>query len=150
MKVLFLIGGIVLFGAKLASAQTFTPNVSKDSVGVLTARQESLKASMKVQELKIKEAEYEAEVEKLRLKLLEANGNAKESAAQNSGEQANTGDAKAIEKLAKKAKNDAADAKKALTRYEKQIEKVDELRNEIRTEERKLTYKKPNIIFNYN
>ena len=147
---LFLIGGIVLFGAKLASAQTFTPNVSKDSVGVLTARQESLKASMKVQELKIKEAEYEAEVEKLRLKLLEANGNAKESAAQNSGEQANTGDAKAIEKLAKKAKNDAADAKKALTRYEKQIEKVDELRNEIRTEERKLTYKKPNIIFNYN
>lgn len=140
----------MLFGVKLVNAQTFAPNVSKDSVGVLTARQESLKASMKVQELKIKEAEYEAEVEKLRLKLLEANGNAKEFAAQNSNQQSNTGDAKAMEKLAKKAKNAAADAKKALSRYEKQLEKVDELRNEIRVEERKLTYKKPIIIYSYN
>ena len=150
MKALVSMVGIVLFGATLVNAQTFTPNVSKDSVGVLTARQESLKASMKVQELKIKEAEYEAEVEKLRLKLLEANGNAKESAAQNSGEKSNSADAKAMEKLAKKAKSDADDAKKALARYQKQIEKVDELRNEIRAEERKLTYKKPIIIYNYN
>ena len=150
MKALLLMVGIMLFGATLANAQTFTPNVSKDSLGVLTARQESLKASMKVQELKIKEAEYEAEVEKLRLKLLEANGNAKESAAQNSGEKPNGADAKAMEKLAKKAKSDAEDAKKALTRYQKQIEKVDELRNEIRAQERKLTYKKPVIIYNYN
>lgn len=150
MKTLLLFSGIVLAGTTLANAQTFTPNVSKDSVGVLTARQESLKASMKVQDLKIKEAEYEAEVEKLRLKLLEANGNAKESAVQNGGTKANSGDAKAMEKLAKKAKNDADDAKKALTRYQKQIEKVDELRNEIKAEERKLTYKKPVIIYNYN
>ena len=34
---------------------------------------------MKVQELKLKEAEEEADVEKLRVKLLEANDNAKES-----------------------------------------------------------------------
>jgi hypothetical protein len=63
---------------------------------VLTGRQESLKASIKVQDLKLKEAEYEAEVEKLRVKLLEANGNTKESAAQNSGSQADSGDAKAL------------------------------------------------------
>lgn len=150
MKALVLMVAVMVFGAKLASAQTYTPNVSKDSIGVLTARQESLKASMKVQEFKLKEAEYEVEVERLRLKLLEANGNAKESAAQNSGEQANSKDAKALDKLAKKAKNDAADAKKALMRYEKQIEKVDELRNEIKAEERKLSYKKPIIIYSYN
>lgn len=150
MKALLLMVAIALSGAKLANAQTFTPNVSKDSVGVLTARQESLKASMKVQELKLKEAEYEAEVEKLRIKLLEANGNAKESSAQNSSEQNKPADAKAVDKLAKKAKNDATDAKKALERYQKQIERVDELRNEIRAEERKLTYKKPFIIFSYN
>ena len=106
MKALLLMVAIALSGAKLANAQTFTPNVSKDSVGVLTARQESLKASMKVQELKLKEAEYEAEVEKLRIKLLEANGNAKESSAQNSSEQNKPADAKAVDKLAKKAKND--------------------------------------------
>jgi len=104
---------------------------------------------MKVQELKLKEAEEEADVEKLRVKLLEANDNAKESTSQNSSEQAKSGDAKAMEKLAKKAKNDTADAAKALERYNKQIEKVEQLRTEIRAEERKLLYKKPFIVFQY-
>lgn len=134
----------------MINAQTFTPNVSKDSLGVITTRIESLKASIKVQELKVKEAEYEADVEKLRVKLLEANDNAKESTAQNSKNQNSVSDAKAIEKLAKKAKNDTSDAKKALERYQKMLEKVDDLRSEIKTEERKLSYKKPFIIYNYN
>jgi len=102
---------------------------------------------MKVQELKLKEAEEEADVEKLRVKLLEANDNAKESTSQNSSEQAKSGDAKVMEKLAKKAKNDTKDAKKTLERYNKQIEKVEELRKEIRTEERKLGYKKTFYCF---
>ena len=54
-----------------------------------------------------------------------------------------------MEKLAKKAKNDTADAAKALERYNKQIEKVEQLRTEIRAEERKLLYKKPFIVFQY-
>lgn len=147
----FIIIAVVLFsGVNLVHSQSFAPKVSKDSVGVLTSRIESLKASIKVQELKVKEAEYETEVEKLSVKLLEAIDNSKESAAQNSSAQAKVGDAKAMEKLAKKAKNDSSDAKKALERYQKQVEKVDDIRNEIRSEERKLSYKKPIVIFNYN
>jgi len=149
MKTFFLTAMVLLSGTTLVKAQSYTPKVSKDSVGVLVARQDALKASMKVQELKLKEAEEEADVEKLRIKLLEANGNAKESTSQNSSEQAKSGDAKAMEKLAKKAKNDTADAAKALERYNKQIEKVEQLRTEIRAEERKLLYKKPFIVFQY-
>ena len=150
MKRVFIITIFLLFGIKFANSQTFVPKVSKDSLGVLEARQDALKASLKVQDLKVKESEYEVEVEKLRLKLLEANGNAKESAAKNSSEEAKMLDAKAMEKLAKKAKNDASDASRALNRYEKQRDKIEELRSEIRAEERKLTYKKPIIIYNYN
>ena len=149
MKTFFLTAMVLLSGTTLVKAQSYTPKVSKDSVGVLVARQDALKASMKVQELKLKEAEEEADVEKLRIKLLEANGNAKESTSQNSSELAKSGDAKAMEKLAKKAKNDTEEAKKTLERYNKQIEKVEELRNEIRTEERKLGYKKTFIVFQY-
>lgn len=145
MQRVFLTALVLVSGATLVNAQSYIPKVSKDSLGVLVARQEALKASMKVQELKLKEAD----VEKLRVKLLEANDNAKESTSQNSSEQAKSGDAKAMEKLAKKAKNDTEDAKKTLERYNKQIEKVEDLRNEIRTEERKLGYKKPFIIFQY-
>ncbi|RZL50660.1 MAG: hypothetical protein EOP00_03305 [Pedobacter sp.] len=137
----------------IAQAQEYKPKVSKDSLAILNARLESLKASTKIQELKIKEAEEEADVEKLRLKLLEANDLAKTSAAQHSevSEKAKGGsfDAKAAEKSAKKAKTDSADAVKALERFNKQIAKVEDLRTQIQGEERKLTYKKPLIIYQY-
>ncbi len=144
----------LLFGFLINSkAQTYTPKVSKDSVGVLNTRVEVLKAALKVQGLKLKEAEEETYIEKLRLKLLEANDISKESAMQNNEAaekfKAGTIDAKANEKAAKKTKIDVNDAQKALERYNKQIDKVTALRNEIRAEERKLTYKKPFIIYDY-
>lgn len=139
--------------ATTVKAQTYSPKVSKDSAAVLKARLESLKASTKVQELKIKEAEEEEEVERLRIKLLEANGNAKAAASQNndvSEKMKNiTIDAKALGKAAKKAKNDSANAQKALERFNKQINKVEDIRTQIQGEERKLTYKKPLIVYDY-
>ena len=63
MKTFFLTAMVLLSGTTLVKAQSYTPKVSKDSVGVLVARQDALKASMKVQELKLKEAEEEADVE---------------------------------------------------------------------------------------
>ncbi|TDG35191.1 hypothetical protein EZJ43_14935 [Pedobacter changchengzhani] len=135
-------------------AQTYTPYVSKDSVGILNTRIDVLKASIKLQELKIKESEEEADVEKLRLKLLEANGNARTSSEKSSRSSNRTDggssiDLKEMAKLAKRAKNDADDADKALDRFNKQIKKVDDIRNEIQSEERKIGYKKPLIMFIY-
>lgn len=141
-----------IFAALPVFAQTYNPKVSKDSLGILNARVEVLKSSIKVLELKIKESEEEADVEKLRLKLLEANGNAKSSSEKNSGNISNNGsviDSKAVEKLSKKAKSDDEDAKKALDRYNKQIAKVEDIRTQIQGEERKLTYKKPYILYSY-
>lgn len=153
MKKGFLIVCMAFLSYGFAKAQQYSPKVSKDSVGVLSARILALKSSIKVQELKIKEADGEVEIEKLQVKLLEANGNAKTAAEphKDATEKVKSGamDAKAAEKLAKKAKNDEEDAKKALDRYNKQIEKVALLRTEIQTEERKLTYKKPLILYNY-
>ncbi|RZL38245.1 MAG: hypothetical protein EOO96_03350 [Pedobacter sp.] len=152
VKIYFIIA-VATVCATAVKAQTYAPKVTKDSAAVLKARLESLKASTKVQELKIKEAEEEEEVEKLRIKLLEANGNAKASASQNNdvSEKLKTSnvDAKALEKVAKKAKNDTADAQKALERFNKQIAKVEDIRTQIQGEERKLTYKKPFIIYHY-
>lgn len=136
-----------------SKAQVYVAKVSKDSVGVLTSRMEALKASQKIQELKIEEAKEEAEVEKLRVKLLEANDKAKESAAKSSGHISKTGSSdiniKETEKLAKKAKNDMEDSQKALDRFNKQIRAVEKIRAEIQTEERKAGYKKPVVNFNY-
>ena len=152
MKYLILIA-FGLFVGNSVNAQNYTPKVSKDSLGILNGRLDALKTSLKVQELKIKEAEEEVDVEKLRIKLLEANDVAKQSALQNTevAEKIKSGtlDAKGAEKLSKKVKSDSADAAKALERFNKQIAKVDDIRNQILTEERKLTYKKPLIIYNY-
>ena len=135
-------------------AQTYTAKVSKDSLGILTNRVEVLKASIKLLELKIDESKEEAEVEKLRMKLLEANGNAKASSEQTNNHSNKTAagssiDVKTMEKLSKKAKSDADNAQKALERFNKQIAKVEDIRTEIQGEERKLGYKKPVIVYNY-
>ncbi len=142
-----------LLGLNEVKAQVYTPKVSKDSLGILKGRVEALKASQKVQELKIEEAQEEVEVEKLRVKLLAANDKAKESAEKNSknsqGMDNGTVNLKDAEKLAKKAKSDMTDAQKALERYNKQIQRVEKKREEIAKEEKKLTYKKPVLEFKY-
>ncbi|MCZ4245350.1 hypothetical protein [Pedobacter punctiformis] len=153
MKKIILLGLLSVACAPLF-AQTYNPKVSRDSLGVLNSRIEILKTNIKVMELKVKESEEEANVEKLRLKLLEANGNAKESsekASKNSNrtDAGSSVDLKTMEKLSKKAKSDADDALKALERFNKQISKVEDIRSQIQAEERKLGYKKPLVAFNY-
>lgn len=134
-----------------AKAQVYVAKVSKDSLSILTSRLEALKASQKIQELKIDEAKEEAEVEKLRVKLLEANDKAKDAAGKSNKTtqklDGGTVDAKEMEKLAKKAKNALEDSQKALDRYNKQIGVVEKIRVDIQTEERKAGYKKPTIVF---
>lgn len=134
-------------------AQVYVAKVSKDSLNILTERLAALKASQKIQELKIEEAKEEAEVEKLRIKLLEANDKAKDAASKSNKTTQKLGegtvDSKETDKLAKKAKSSMEDSQKALDKYNKQIGVVEKLRVEIQTEERKAGYKKPNIVFGY-
>ncbi|TCD04581.1 hypothetical protein EZ449_16655 [Pedobacter frigidisoli] len=149
-KILFAF--LIIAGSIPVMAQTYNPKVSKDSLSILNNRVEVLKMNMKVLELKIREAEEEADVVKLRLKLLEANGNAKASSENHSGNINKSGtvvDQKAAEKLSKKAKSDADDAQKALERYNKQITKVEDIRTQIQGEDRKLGYKKPILVYDY-
>ena len=151
-KILFFLFALVI--SSFVNAQTYTPKVSKDSVGILTDRIDVLKASIKLLELKIAESKEETEVEKLRLKLLEANGNSKTSAERVSNHSAKTVsgssvDLKAMEKLSKKSKADAESAIKALERFNKQISSVEDIRSQIQSEERKLGYKSPKIVYTY-
>lgn len=152
-KHIYLSLAAAILGISTVKAQTYVAKVSKDSVGILTNRLEALKISQKIQELKIEEAKEETEVEKLRVKLLDANDKAKESAAKSSSRTSQSGSAglnlKELEKLAKKAKNDMSDSQKALERFNKQIGTVEKIRAEIQVEERKANYKKPTIIFTY-
>jgi len=137
-----------------AMGQTYSPKVSKDSLGILNGKVDVVKMHIKILELKIKEAEEETNVEKLRLKLMEIKGNAKESAdkASRNMDKTDAGssvDLKSIAKLSKKAKSDQDDAQKALERYNKQISKVEDIRTQIQGEERKLSYKKPQVVYDY-
>ncbi len=153
-KFIYLIAGFVLFSLGQLKAQMYVAQVSKDSLAILSSRIDALKASQKVQELKVDEGKEEVEVEKLRIKMLESTDKAKTSAAKigkltqkKIGDQGV--DLKETEKMAKRAKNDMEDSQKALERYNKQINKVEKLREKIKSEEQKLGYKKPNIIFGY-
>ena len=144
----------IIAGSISAMAQTYSPKVSKDSLGILNGKVDVIKMHMKILELKIKEAEEETSVEKLRLKLLEIKDNAKESADKASVNIGKTDagssvDLKNMAKLSKKAKSDADESLKALDRYNKQISRVEDIRTQIIGEERKLGYKKPQIIYDY-
>lgn len=135
-------------------AQTYTANVSQDSVKTLNNRIELLKTNVKILELKVKESEEEAVVEKLRLKLLEANGKAKASAEESNTYSSKTVsgssiDMKSMDKMSMKVKGDAAEARKALQKFNKQVANVEEVRAEIKTEERKIGYRKPSVVFSY-
>ncbi|MCX2573190.1 hypothetical protein [Pedobacter sandarakinus] len=143
----FLVSCLLVCGTCAAFAQNYSPRVSKDSLAVLTTRVEILKMNNKVLALKIKEAEEEAEVEKLRIKLVEAEGDANASADKSSSTSKNSNDLKVVEKTAKKARNDGQNAQKALERLAKQIANVEDIRDQIQREERKLGYRKPNILF---
>lgn len=152
MKFSYLLFLFALVSVKSLKAQDYVNQVSKDSLAILNGRIDALKASQKVQELKIEESKEEDEVEKLRVKLLEANDKAKRSAAANSKHTeklSNGANFKETAKLAKAAKNDMQDSQKALDRYRKQIEKVEKLRQKIKAEEQKLGYKTPAVIFVY-
>jgi len=152
-KYIYLSLAAAVLGISSAKAQVYVAKVSKDSLGILTNRLEALKINQKIQELKIEEAEEEVEVEKLRIKLLDANDRAKESAAKNSSSSSKTGNGdvnlKELEKLTKKAKSDMGDSQKALERFNKQISAVEKIRAKILEEERKAGYKKPSIVFSY-
>lgn len=151
-KFIFLISALVFCSVVQTNAQKYVAEVSKDSLAILGERIEVLKASQKVYALKVDEGQEEAEVEKLRVKLLEANDKAKQSASKNSKhtEKLVKGvDPKETLKLAKEAKKDMEDSQKALERYNKQINKVEKLREKIKNEEQKLSYKKPIVSFTY-
>lgn len=136
-------------------AQTYSAKVEKDSLNILNGQITQLKSKLKVLELKVQESKEEAEVEKLRVKLLKANESAKKSSEnKNKSTKSNASagsdiDLKAMEKINKKAQSDHEDAQKALDRFNKQVKKVETLRTQIGTEERKLDGKKPDIIFKY-
>ncbi|SFH40670.1 hypothetical protein [Pedobacter insulae] len=147
----FLATALALVFTTGLKAQTYMPKVSKDSLGILEDRIAVLKATLKLHELKVKEAEEEKDVEKLRIKLIKANADSKESASKNDdlSKKFGTGtlDAKAIQKIAKRAKDDMNDAQKALDSYDKQKKRVEDIRSEIRVEEEKLLGMKPLVSF---
>lgn len=140
-------------GVAGAKAQVYSANVSADSLAILKSHLEALKASQKVVEMKMDEAKEEAEVEKLRIKLLAANDKAKQSAEKSSKHaekaEGESVDVKETAKVAKQAKNDMQEAEKALDRYNKQIKKIEKLRDKIQAEERKLGYTKPTLSFHH-
>lgn len=150
---IYLLLAFAMLNVAKVKAQVYVAKVSKDSLNILTDRLAALKVNQKIQELKIDEAKEEAEVEKLRVKLLEANDKAKDAAGKSNKTTQKLGegtvDSKETDKLAKKAKSAMEDSQKALDKYNKQIGLVEKLRVEIQTEERKAGYKKPNIVFGY-
>jgi hypothetical protein len=136
-----------------AFSQTYNDNVSKDSVLILNKRVEALKNNMKLLDLKLQEAEEEDAVDKLKIKLFEANETAKLSAqklSNNGDKNSSSIDVKKSQKLSKQAKNDADDASKALDRLNKQMEKVEGIRSKIKVEELKVNLNKPVVLFKEN
>lgn len=48
-----------------------------------------------------------------------------------------------------KVKGDVIEARKALQRFNKQVSKVEDIRSQIKAEERKISYRKSAITFSY-
>lgn len=137
------------------SAQSYTSKVSRDSVAVLNSRVEVLKSAIKLNELKLAEAEQEAAIEKQKLKIVDLNGSEKAASEESKrlSEALKAGsetDVKKVEKMSKKATANARDVKNALEKLQKQIDKVEETRTDIQTEERKLSHRNPLIIYSEN
>ena len=151
IKLIYIMVAISYLSTTTVKSQSYTPKVSKDSLSVLKNRVIILKANLKIHELKIKEVEEEINVEKFRIRLIAANAKAKASAIKNSDLSKKIGsgalDAKAIERSAKKAKDDMATSQSALASFKKQIKRVEAIRSVIRIEEGKINSKKPRITF---
>lgn len=136
------------------SAQNYTARISKDSLAILNSRLEVLKGAVKLNQLKISEADQEADIEKQKLKVLDLTGTEREAAKEYSrmSEELKEGkvtDVKKVEKMSKRATASAKDLKNALDRLLKQIDKVEETRTEIQTEERKLANRSPLIVYEH-
>ncbi|HUH33718.1 MAG TPA: hypothetical protein VLZ28_07170 [Daejeonella sp.] len=133
-------------------AQSYVSKVSRDSVAVLTARVEVLKSAAKLNELKLAEAEQEADIRKQELKIADLISIEKATAEESSrlseafkeGKETNV---KKVEKMSRKAAGSSKDVKNAQEKLQKQLNKVEETRTEIQTEERKLANREPIIIF---
>lgn len=141
--------------ASTVSAQNYKARISRDSVAVLQSRLEVLKYAIKLNELKLYEAEQEADIQKQKLRIVELNDSEKAAATESSrlSEALKAGretDIKKVEKMSKKASNSAKDVKNATEKLRKQIDRVEELRAVIQTEERKLANRSPLIIYSNN
>lgn len=147
-----LITVLICFMASAVSAQNYNARISRDSMAVLQARMDVLKSAIKLNELKLSEAELETDIEKQKLKVVDLNGSEKAASEESSrlSDALKTGketDIKKVEKMSKKATNSAKDVKNGLEKLRRQIDKIEELRTEIQTEERKLSNRNPLIIY---
>lgn len=134
------------------SAQNYSHKVSRDSVAALKLRVEILKASVKMHELKLTEAEQEADIEKQELKVLDLQGIEKSTTDESdkvSGELKNgkETDIKKVEKLSRKAVNSSRNLENATERLRKLHEKVEDTRSDIKTEELRLESRKLVVYF---
>lgn len=134
------------------SAQSYVSKVSSDSVAVLTARVDVLKSAAKLNELKLSEAEQEADIRKQELKIADLISTEKAANEESSrlaealkeGKETNV---KKVEKMARKAAGSSKAVKNAQEKLQKQLDKVEETRTQIQTEERKLANREPVLIF---
>ena len=134
------------------SAQDYTSKVSRDSVAVLNSRIDILKSCIRLIELKLSEASQEADIQKQKLKIIDLKGSEKDAVKESKrlSEALESGteiDIKKAEKMSKRATSSAKNLSKAVDKLRRQIDKVEDIRTEIQTEERKLTSKSPNIIY---
>lgn len=138
-----------------ATAQKYTPKVSRDSIAILTSRTEVLKSAIKVNDLKLAEGSQESDIEKLELKIVELRSLDKASSDESlrlseSLQTGNETDLKKVDRAARKAASNAKSLKNALEKLNKQIDKAEDIKNQIQTEERKLSYRDLLIIFMKN
>ena len=144
---------LLFFGCHFnLSAQDYTSKVSRDSVAVLNSRIDILKSSIRLIELKLSEASQEADIQKQKLKIIDLKGSEKDAVKESKrlSEALESGteiDIKKAEKMSKRATSSAKNLSKAVDKLRRQIDKVEDIRTEIQTEERKLTSKSPNIIY---
>ena len=134
------------------SAQDYTSKVSRDSVAVLNSRIDILKSAIRLNELKLSEASQEADIQKQKLKIIDLRGSEKDALKESKRlsealESGTETDIKKAEKMSKRATSSAKNLSNAVDKLRKQIDKVEDIRTQIQTEERKLTSRSPNITY---
>ncbi len=147
-----LLTSFICFCSGYVFAQTFTPRIARDSAAVLTARISVLKSVLKLNELKLSEAEQEVDIEKQKLRIIELRGNEKTATEESDrvADAAKAGretDMKKVDKLARRASSKSKSLDNAIEKLQKMIFKVEDTHTEIETEERKLLSRDPQIIF---